>query len=171
MAITIRPARVEDAGAIAEVQVASWHSTYRGIVPDAFLGQMTVDAATERWSWILVESKSLTYVAEDEGGVFGFASGGKLREPVGEYDGELWALYVSDAQHRHGAGRALVQTVAGYLVELGLQSMLVWVLQENPAVGFYKRIGGTVVSGKMVEIGGVTLPELALGWKDLSKLG
>jgi GNAT superfamily N-acetyltransferase len=84
--------------------------------------------------------------------------------------GELWALYVSDAKHRRGAGLRLVRTVAGYLLQLGYRSMLVWVLQQNPAVSFYKRIGGTVVSGKMIQIGGVALPELALGWKDLSKL-
>jgi GNAT superfamily N-acetyltransferase len=171
MSFHVRLARSEDASALAEVLIATWRSTYRGIVPDAFLDELSVDASTERWKSSLSENESHTYVAEDEAGVFGFASGGKLREPLAEYDGELWALYVSDAGHRRGTGRELVHAVAGHLVESGYQSMLVWVLQQNPAVGFYRRIGGKAVSGKMIEIGGVALPDLALGWKDLSKVG
>jgi GNAT superfamily N-acetyltransferase len=171
MDMLIRPAKVDDAAAIAAVQVSSWQTTYRGIMPDAALGAMTVPTRTDRWNWILTAGESRTYVAVDESGVFGFVSGGRLRETLGEYDGEIWALYLVQEKQRQGAGRRLIQTVADWLLESGYQSMVVWVLQENPAVSFYKRMGGVVVNGKMIEIGGMALPELALGWKDLSKLG
>jgi hypothetical protein len=48
--------------------------------------------------------------------------------------------------------------------------MVVWVLKENPARGFYERMGGVKVGEQMIEIGGATLPEIAFGWADLGVL-
>jgi hypothetical protein len=45
--------------------------------------------------------------------------------------------------------------------------MLVWVLEQNPAVRFYEKAGAQRLMSKQIEIGGVHLPELALGWPDL----
>src|SRR5687767_3602644 len=39
----IRPALPSDARAIADVHVRTWQSTYRGIVPDAYLDALSVD--------------------------------------------------------------------------------------------------------------------------------
>jgi GNAT superfamily N-acetyltransferase len=171
MKTIIRPAQSEDAAGIAAVQVASWRTTYRGIVPDDYLAGMSLEAGTKRWIAILAASEGFNYVAEDDSGIFGFVSGGKLREPVGEYDAELWAVYLIEEKQGRGVGRRLVQLLAGELLAAGYRSMLVWGLQENPAVSFYKRIGAVAVTGQMIEIGSVRLPELGLGWKDLRDLG
>ena len=40
MTITIRPATAADAAQIARVRVDCWRSTYRGLVPDAYLDGM-----------------------------------------------------------------------------------------------------------------------------------
>lgn len=164
----IRLATAEDARAIAAVQVASWRSTYRGIVPDSLLDAMDVDAGAERWVGNLSSGRSVTHVAEGDLGVCGFVGWGPVREAVGEFDGELWALYLADEDHGRGLGRRMVETAARELLAAGYRSMIVWALQENPTVGFYKHLGAVAVSGKMVEIGGAKLPDLALGWKDLS---
>jgi GNAT superfamily N-acetyltransferase len=171
MSAIIRPARPEDAAGIAAVQVASWRTTYPGIVPDDYLAGMNVEAATKRWVANLAAGEALNYVAEDESGTIGFVSGGKLREPVGEYDAELWAIYLLKEKQGSGVGRRLVQALGDALRACGYRSMIVWVLQENSAVHFYKRMGAIAVTGKMIVIGGDILPDLALGWKDLSKLG
>jgi hypothetical protein len=44
------------------------------------------------------------------------------------------------------------------------------VLKANPARGFYERMGGVLVAEQDIEIGGVMLPEVAYGWKDVSSL-
>jgi len=44
------------------------------------------------------------------------------------------------------------------------------VLEQNSAIVFYKRIGGIQISQKLVEIGGVALPELAFGWPSWDQL-
>jgi hypothetical protein len=46
----------------------------------------------------------------------------------------------------------------------------VWVLEKNPAVGFYSRLGGSPIAQKKIEIGGVELQEIALGWPSLESL-
>ena len=80
MSFTIRPARMEDAGAIAFVHVESWKSTYAGIVPDEYLASLSVKSRTVAWKELFDAGTSLMFVAEDTTGVFGFVSGGKLRD-------------------------------------------------------------------------------------------
>jgi hypothetical protein len=48
--------------------------------------------------------------------------------------------------------------------------MLVWVLADNPARGFYERLGGRYLRQKPIEIGGIDLFEAAYGWDDIRVL-
>ena len=48
--------------------------------------------------------------------------------------------------------------------------MLVWVLEQNPSVSFYERLGAVQVARKIINIGGADLQELALGWPSLDRL-
>jgi hypothetical protein len=43
--ITLRPATVADAAAISHIHVESWRTTYRGVVPDAFLDALSARGA------------------------------------------------------------------------------------------------------------------------------
>jgi hypothetical protein len=48
--------------------------------------------------------------------------------------------------------------------------MLVWVLEENPSVSFYKCLGGIEEAHKTIILGGKDLQEVAFGWPDLKQL-
>jgi len=170
MDFTIRQAKLDDAAAIAHVQVESWKTTYKGIVPDTFLDSMSTEVQTQNWQTWFADDTVLIFVAEDETGIFGFASGGRIREALGDYDAELYAIYLLGQRQRQQAGRRLSQALASDLYASGFKSMLVWVLEANPAVSFYKRLGGIPISQKLIEIGGVDLQELALGWPILDRL-
>ena len=164
---SIRTADSRDAGAIAAVHVASWRTTYAGIVPSAFLDSLNVEDRTRRWEEIFATQDSLFFVAEDEAGIFGFVNGGMIRQPIAGYDAELYALYLLRERQGQGAGRALFRSLAGALVSQNLSSMVVWVLAQNPTVGFYRRMGGIQVAEQKIEIAGVELEELAFGWESL----
>lgn len=166
----IRKAQVEDAAQIATVQVASWKSTYKDIVPDDFLNSMDVSARTLSWQEQISDPEVLIFVAEDEEGVFGFIAGGKLREPYQDYDAELYAIYLLSNKQRQGAGRRLTQALITTLVARGFKSLLVWVLEQNPAVSFYRKLGGVIVAHNKFPVGGVELPDLAIGWPDIRQL-
>ncbi len=53
------------------------------------------------------------------------------------------------------------------LVQEDLPSMLTWVLAGNPSREFYEKLGGKQIAEKEVLIGGVKLPALAYGWRDV----
>jgi GNAT superfamily N-acetyltransferase len=166
----IRPATVEDGLAIALVQVTSWKDTYAGIIPQDYLDALDAAERGPRWSERILEPAAVTLVAEDEGGVFGFAAGGPAIHPVDGYDGELVGLYVLEQHHRRGVGRTLVREFAARMVREGYRSLVIWALRENPACGFYRRLGGVPVGEQAIEIGGKALPEVAFGWGDLRVL-
>ncbi len=164
----IRSATLMDAPAIARVHVASWRSTYHGVLPDEFLDSLSEANYEERWKRVIAPT-SKVYVAEDDGGdLVGFASGGRERAGEEGFEGELYAIYVVDAAQRRGFGRELVRAMVGGLRELGLADMLVWVLRDNPpARDFYERLGGVYVRSQPITIGSVTLEEVSYGWRRL----
>jgi len=169
MSIAIRQACIDDAAAIARVQIASWRTTYRGIVPNRYLESLDVEVRTARWKEAFAAPMAVLFVAEAEGEIFGFISGGKLREPIGDCDGELYAIYLLREWQGQGIGRRLTQKLAAALLGAGYQSMAVWVLARNPAVDFYKRLGALPLAAKTIEIGGAQLEEVALGWPHLEQ--
>lgn len=174
-----RPARLSDAGAIGAVQVASWQTTYRGIVPQDYLDSMTVEDHAERWAHLLARPGilELTFVVEERGRerdrerdrVVGFATGGPEREGDRRFLGELYAIYLLQENQGQGLGRALVESVSAALLRRGLSSMLVWVLRENwGARHFYERLGAVYLREHELDFGaGFSLPEVSYGWADL----
>lgn len=168
----VRPAEIDDAAAIAQVHVASWRTTYRGILPADFLASLDEVGYEDRWRRILEDGSSRVYVAADGRDVVGFASGGRERAGETGYEGELYAIYVlRDAQAR-GHGRRLVQAVVGGLRELELSDMLVWVLRDNAgARRFYERMGGKYVRAQPITIGSAALEEVSYGWRSLDDVG
>jgi ribosomal protein S18 acetylase RimI-like enzyme len=164
----IRSATLTDAPAIARVHVASWRSTYRGLLSEDFLLSLSETGYSERWKRVIAERTSKVYVAEDEGEVVGFSSGGRERAGEKGYEGELYAIYVLDSAQRRGFGRELVRATVSGLRELGLDNMIIWVLRDNqPARAFYERLGGVYVRAQPITIGLTTLEEVSYGWRRL----
>jgi len=182
MRMVIRRATPEDAEEIAQVHVETWKTTYRGIVPQRYLDEMEILPRAEFWRKHIAEGDSRVYVAETvaeavaetNGKVCGFISGGPLREQLsdfdGEIDGEIAAIYIAFEAQRRGCGRAMMQRLAEDLLQDGLKSAVVWVLERNPACGFYARLGGELIGRKTIAIGGTDLVEVAYRWKDLRVL-
>jgi GNAT superfamily N-acetyltransferase len=48
--VSVRPARADDVGDIARIQVDTWRFAYQGVLPGAVLDALTVEAATAAWS-------------------------------------------------------------------------------------------------------------------------
>lgn len=174
MKVSVRPAEVGDAAAIAQVHVRSWRGTYAGIVPETYLASLDEEEWTQSWRDRLTMAMT-TLVVEDEAGVFGFASGGRSREEGSDEEGsrdeaEIYAIYLIETRQGQGVGRLLFGTLAARLAAQGYTSLRVWVLEQNPAVAFYERLGGIAMERKLIAIGGVELTETAFGWRELRGL-
>jgi hypothetical protein len=50
-----------------------------------------------------------------------------------------------------------------------MESLIVWVLKENPHRDFYRRLGGVLIGEKKIELGGAVLAEVAYEWSDIRK--
>jgi GNAT superfamily N-acetyltransferase len=162
----VRRADLGDAAAIARVHVATWRTTYRGLLPDDFLASLTEAQYVDRWKRGIGDRSTRVYVAEDESGVVGFASGGRERAGEDGFGGELYALYVDDHAQRRGHGRELVRAVVGGLREMGMHDMIIWVLRDNSdARIFYERLGGVYVRTQPITIGLTILHEVSYGWR------
>jgi ribosomal protein S18 acetylase RimI-like enzyme len=166
----IRQAVQSDAASITRVHVDSWRSTYRDIVSEAHLAKLSYEEREYIWSRALGDSKQFTFVAEEAGRIVGFANGGRNRDDKSEFAGELYAVYLLQAYQQQGVGRRLTLAIAKELERMGMRSMMLWVLRDNPACAFYKKLGGKAVASNTTIIGGATLEEVAFGWKDMSVL-
>lgn len=166
-----RPAQLEDAGAIARAHVDAWRTTYLGLLPPDFLASLSEEHYGERWRRVIGDGWSRVFVAEEEGEVVGFASGGRERAGENGFAGELYAIYVVKGAQGRGHGRELVRAVAGALREMKLSDMIVWALRDNaPARGFYERLGGVYVRSQPITIGNATLEEVSYGWRKLEDI-
>jgi ribosomal protein S18 acetylase RimI-like enzyme len=176
----VRPATLDDAAAIARVHVASWRTTYRGLLPDDFLSSLSEESYTDRWRRVIRDGLSRVFVVEEQlrgqrrfsdDEVVGFASCGRERAGESSFAGELYAIYVLDRAQRHGHGRELVRAAAGALKEMKLPDMIVWVLRDNaPARRFYERLGGVYVRSQPITIGTTTLEEVSYGWRNIDEV-
>ena len=169
-----REATYSDIPAIARVHVDTWRSAYSGIVPDEVLTDLSYEKRENAWQSVFEQaahSDGFTYVSEDETGrIIGFLNGGRERTGDRLYQGEINAIYILSSHQHRGVGRELVRLAVEKLWRIDIHSMLVWVLEDNPACKFYEALGGQIVQSKNIEMRGSTLIELAYGWTDTSLL-
>ena len=171
--ISIRAARVADAGAIARVHRESWRTSYSGILPAEVVAAESGRKSEAEWRRRLGHARAdaQTWIAESAAdGLVGFASCGEARDPKVGLDAEIYALYVLQTHHRRGVGRALVHECARHFVRQGLFGFYAWVLKANHARLFYEALGGEEVGTKTERLGLHGYAQVAYGWRDLTAL-
>lgn len=163
-----------DGPAIARVHHASWVTTYRGLFPDELLDDADLplwEANRERMIRELPPER-FYLVAESDGEIVGFATGGPARDAPEE--AEIYAIYLLKEHQGRGIGRLLVRESARRFAERGLRNMLIWVLHENTGGrAFYERLGGRADREKKDTVGAPDRPrheitEVGYVWDDLT---
>lgn len=173
MTASIRPARVDDAQAIARVRVDCWRTAYRGMIPDGYLDAMDIDASAALWDRVLSAGRSTTsvIVADDDGEVVAFAAGNMLEEPKHALNAELSAVYVRRDRQRMGIGTRLVDAVARAQRAHGANGLIVWVIAGNrSARAFYEKLGAALLIEQPFEWDGMPLTEAGYGFSDIDAL-
>lgn len=168
----IREANESDAAGIAKVQVDTWQSTYRGIVPDDYLSSLTYENKEDYWEKFIAAKKnqSVLIAETQEKQIVGFAAAGQNVDVEKHFTGELHTLYLLENWQRRGIGKLLLRAAVQSLLRRQLTSMIVWVLGDNPFRAFYESLGGEYVSKRYIVIGGASLLDIAYGWRDLQLL-
>jgi GNAT superfamily N-acetyltransferase len=171
----IRKADAADSAGLARVQVDSYRIAYAGIFPQSYLDHFTHEEQEQDWrDLISADFEDVLLVAESEvGEIIGYALGAKDAGKDGPYAGELVALHVRRTAQGQGIGRQLIAATARELHRAGCQSLMVWVLEENPARALYEHLGGQLIGEKEFEGNGefgTAVKEVAYGWIDIDQL-
>ena len=169
----IRRALADDARAIANVRVEGWRTAYRGLIPDAYLDGMRVEASEALWQRVLgaAPNRTCVFVAEHDGDVVGFGAGNMLDPPKLGCDAELTAIYLLSSHRRTGIGRRLVSAVAATQRSFGATSLLTWVIAGNrPARAFYEALGAELLVEQPFQWDGMDLLEAGYAIRDIDRL-
>jgi ribosomal protein S18 acetylase RimI-like enzyme len=172
-ALTIRRATIDDAEAIARTRIDGWRASYRGLIPDAFLDAMELQASRAVWEKILsVDARNaIVVVAARDVEVVGFAAANLLDAPKHGLDAELTGIYVRREFQRAGIGHQLLGAVVAALRLQHPNGLIVWVLAGNkPARAFYEQLGAERLVEQTFQWDGTDLVEAAYGWRNLDAL-
>ena len=175
--MNFRLATIEDIPGIIKVSVDTWRTAYQDIFPADFLNNLSYEEGEEKWlkRFINPERAIFFYIAEtDAKEIVGFALGAleqydlNLNIPgIKKYVGELMAIYVLEVYQRRGIGVKLVKMVVERLFEQEINSMIVWVLKDNPNWRFYEVLGGKYLGKGILQKEGANYIKIAYGWDDI----
>ena len=183
--ICIRRARPDDAAAIGAVHVATWRSTYAGVLPDSYLTGLSTLRHAAGYEQAIIErhNSHAVFVAvasgpeappdglgqEGSGAVVGIVSGGRARR-FGLAQAEVETLYLLDDYRDRGIGRRLMRAMSAHLAAVGCRSAMLWVLRDNPSRWFYQHLGGRPAAREVIRFAGQEMEQLAFVWDPIDSL-
>jgi ribosomal protein S18 acetylase RimI-like enzyme len=154
----VRDAVEADVARLAEIHVRSWQAVYRGIFPDEFLDNLSIERRTEGWRQFIrgVDERSAALVVVEEEEPLGFSRIGCAEGSPSK--GEIYAIYLDPDHWDRGLGRMLMLASEDRLRAMGFTQAELWVLEANQrARRFYEAAGWSTDGAlKVEEIGGVS---------------
>lgn len=166
--MNIRRAVIEDAKGIARVHVDSWRTTYKGIIPDDFLNNLSYEQRTELWKKNIAKEDNYVVVAENnEGQIVGFADAWKRETNLVESSSDLTSIYLLEEYQGQGIGKKLFKELFEHFKQLGYVKIFVEVLEENNTRYFYENYDAKLVKTVQIKIGEKILNELIYEWDNV----
>ncbi len=165
--IIIRHARPKDSLDIARVQVETWHTAYKWIIPDSYLSGLNIHNKAMKWEeGMIKEPNRPIFIAIIDDQVVGFVSGSTSCEKQ-EYDAEITAFYVLDMYQGKWIGKMLFKSMIEEFRKRTYGSFYLWVLSTGPARGFYEYMWGQYIDEKVEKKWEIELSEISYGWNNI----
>jgi len=168
---SVRPALPDDAAEIARIQVVTWRTAYRSVLPTAVLDDWDEDAATSTWRSAITAPPTPGHgvlVALEKNTAVGFTAFGPAELTAGERPDpagpttEVSTLLVEPRWGRRGHGSRLLSAVADLAEKAGAARLQVWLLEDDRvSTGFYGSAGWAPDGwARTLDTGGVPLREV-----------
>lgn len=162
--VSVRPGIVQDARAIAAIQVAAWRDGFGEIWPAEALAALDVPAIEASWQAALQtppSAKHRMFTACAGPVVVGFAA--LAPSPGADDTGEVVALEVSPAQRGEGHGSRLLAACADVLRQSNAAAIRTWAVAEDETRRRFLETAGLAPSGlvRQVDVLGTTVTEEA----------
>jgi ribosomal protein S18 acetylase RimI-like enzyme len=162
--IEIRRAKPSDASAVAEAHDEAWRGAYQGVIPGRELERLIARRGPDWWDSAIRKGSRIAILAFGDK-IAGYANYGRNRARSLFYDGEIYELYLRPEYQGLGFGRRLFTSARRDLAQSGMRSLLVWALSDNePAVEFYRALGGKAVARSSERFGDRSLDKVAFAW-------
>lgn len=161
----IRKATPQDFEAIARLQIESWRSAYKSMLPPYYLGQPVHDDLMDRWRDHSPAANDVILVHQGPEGINGFVN------VLGQTPAYVDNLHVRPTDKSAGIGTKLMRSAAARLVELGQTTVWLTVITTNAeAIRFYQRLGATRGPEKQEILYGQPVTAYPMTWSDLPAL-
>lgn len=168
----IRKATVADAEGVAKVHVDCWRTTYKSIISEKLLTNLSYEQRTKLWvNNISREENSVFVVESNDRNIVGFIDGSSVKP--GEYQGyagDITSIYILKEHQGLGIGKKLIKSLFDEFKSLNYHSVIVKVLEENSFCKFYEAMGAKVVDTTIINIADDNLNLLVYGWEDINLL-
>ena len=142
--LSIKLASIEDIPAIVKIAYDTWFVTYQDVISKAqieyMFGEMYTPESIYKQMDFYKHAFLILYQAEMP---IGFASFGKLDEPINTY--KLHKLYLLPSEQNKGFGRILLNEVEKQVADLGADHLHLNVNRKNPALSFYEKLGYEII--------------------------
>jgi ribosomal protein S18 acetylase RimI-like enzyme len=163
--IEIRRAKPADAQAVAATHDDAWRTAYQGIIPGLELDKLINRRGIAWWDGAIRKGSRISILVFGEQ-VAGYANYGRNRARSLLYDGEIYELYLRPEFQGLGYGRRLFTAARRDLAQSGMKSIVIWALSDNePAVEFYRALGGRPVARSSERFGDRVLDKVAFAWQ------
>jgi GNAT superfamily N-acetyltransferase len=174
----VRPARREDAAGIARIQLTTWRTAYRSILPRQVLDQLTEDFLAQRWADAVAQPPTPRHrvlVAVEQAAqahLVGFAASGPPdeqalapgEEALADTTATITDLLVEPRWGRRGHGsRLLAASVEGWRAD-GFATAVAWVYERDPATRAFLSSAGWLPDGatRALDVDDLLVPQLRL---------
>ena len=160
--VEIRWANYNDWHDVDFVHSESYRSAYKGIMPDDFLGNFTVEKRQKYFQKSLSEGIEKTALIFVDHKVIGCIIVGKCRDKdLEDMFGEIWGIYLLETYWRKGFGKRLINWGLDEIRKFGYVNISLWVLKANSnARGFYEHLGFRFDGSERVITRGVKLTQV-----------
>ncbi len=163
--IEIRRAKASDATAVAETHDEAWRNAYQGIIPGAELEKLIARRGPDWWDSAIRKGSRIALMQFGDN-IAGYANYGRNRARSLYYEGEIYEIYLKPEFQGLGFGRRLFSAARKDLAQSGLKSLVIWALSDNePAVEFYRALGGRAVARSSERFGSKVLDKVAFAWQ------
>ena len=160
MQYSIRPSTLDDAKDIVGVQIRGWKHTYKGIIDQSYLDNISPQKRLEGRIQYSQKSTFWGFVAVHDEKIIGMCDVGYSRHSQFS-KGEVFAMYVDQEHQRKGVGKLLWEAAAHKLQEENLIPYIVIALEKNLAArNFYEKLDGRICGNIKTEIDGKLYDEV-----------
>jgi GNAT superfamily N-acetyltransferase len=174
----VRPARPEDAGEIARIQLSTWRTAYRRLFPAHILADLDEEYLAGGWHQAITEPPSERHrvlIAVEQGDTsytVGFAAGGPADEqalapeerPLGADVAAITDLLVEPRWGRRGHGSRLLAACVDLWRDDGFKSAVAWVYQADQVMQRFLGSAGWEPdgAGRALDVDDMLVPQLRM---------